>query len=515
MRAGFALGSGGTDISNCKALGNEFGFHIGSNSRIRNSSGDAKHGPLLYLTGNDSTVELELLPNESEVKIHTLANIAGRNNTVSITSTDGERSRPLPIKLGYSRPGSSKAMVPYVQPRAENVSLRNATSMPVIIGQTSKDCDIQTKGEVWANAGSNINISRLDDSVPAKDKVLDATALKRGGERKWSFDADGWVHSSAALGADGSIYFGSAGNTLYALRPDGTQKWSFNEKGMVPLHSSPAVSKDGETVYVGTDVGTLYAIVAEEGTELWRRKIGTWISSTPAIAEDGTIYAGSSDHQLYAFSRDGEQKWTFKTSGPVQSTVAFGNDGTLYAGSDDGRLYALHPEGGTEKWTFEADSAIRTHPAVAENGTIYVSSIGGNVYALDPDKGTEQWVFKIGNWIQSSPAIGDGGTIFVGSFDTRLYAINPDGTKKWAFPTQRAVKASPAVGKDGTVYLAGFNGYLYAIDSDEGTGKWEHSIGRWPKSTPVIDEDGTIYIGTRDGLLAIEPYHGLVALRLR
>ena len=39
---------------------------------------------------------------------------------------------------------------------------------------------------------------------------------------KWRFQTDEWVHSSPAIGADGTVYIGSLDNHLYAIHGDTT-----------------------------------------------------------------------------------------------------------------------------------------------------------------------------------------------------------------------------------------------------------------------------------------------------
>ena len=50
------------------------------------------------------------------------------------------------------------------------------------------------------------------------------------GTEKWSFETGDGIESSPAIGADGTIYFGSHDGYLYAVNLDGTEKWSFNTK---------------------------------------------------------------------------------------------------------------------------------------------------------------------------------------------------------------------------------------------------------------------------------------------
>jgi outer membrane protein assembly factor BamB len=83
------------------------------------------------------------------------------------------------------------------------------------------------------------------------------TAVNPDGSEKWKFVTNDFVDSSPAIGADGTVYVGSADNNLYVVNPDGSQKWKFPTGDDV--YSSPAVGSDG-TIYVGSLDGNLYAV---------------------------------------------------------------------------------------------------------------------------------------------------------------------------------------------------------------------------------------------------------------
>jgi outer membrane protein assembly factor BamB len=62
--------------------------------------------------------------------------------------------------------------------------------------------------------------------------------------------------TSAAIDAEGKIYFGSHDYYIYCLSPKGKLLWKYLTGGSVV--SSPAIGADG-TVYVGSADGYLYA----------------------------------------------------------------------------------------------------------------------------------------------------------------------------------------------------------------------------------------------------------------
>jgi len=289
----------------------------------------------------------------------------------------------------------------------------------------------------------------------------------------------------------------------------GIKKWSVQMEGSF-VTSSPAIGKDG-TVYVGAGDGRLYSI-KPDGSTKWAFQTGSTIEySSPAIAADGTVYIGCDDSRLYAIKGDGSKKWAFATGGVIQSSPTIAPDGTIYFGSYDNFLYALNSDG-SKKWSFQTAGRIFSSPAIGSDGTIYIGSQDTNLYAINPD-GSKKWAFQTGSVIFPSPAIGPDGTIYIGSNDLTLHAVNPDGTLKWAYyaPYNFGIArgGGPAVSADGTIYAVydyyGPSGtYLFALNSN-GSRKWSYQLSNvlatGLESAPAIGSNGTVYIGSFDGRL--------------
>jgi hypothetical protein len=125
---------------------------------------------------------------------------------------------------------------------------------------------------------------------------------------------------------------------FYAISPNGTIKWMYNAPGRIWFGSSATVSSDG-TIYFGTTTqdggsGTLIALNSD-GTERFRDTHGFY-ATTPAIGEDGTIYAASFNYashngQLHAFGRgplhvDADGPYKALINVPISFT------GTIYGG---------------------------------------------------------------------------------------------------------------------------------------------------------------------------------------
>ena len=293
----------------------------------------------------------------------------------------------------------------------------------------------------------------------------------------------------AALAGDSASFRGNAQHTgVYdaaGVTKLGGVKWTFKTEGQVI--ASPAVH--GDTVYVGSTGGTLYAI--DRGTLKWQYPIKSRIASSPAVA-GGLVYFGSFDGNFYAVTETtGQLKWKFQTAGEHRFSAP--------------HLHGLTPENETmpDPWDCYLSSPV------VWDGAVYFGSGDGNIYSLDAASGSLKWKFKTGNVVHASPAIADG-VLFVGSWDSYFYAVDAaTGTEKWRFHTgedpvnhnQQGIQSSAAVA-DGVVYFGCRDGHLYALDEKTGAMKWAYNTkGSWILNSPAVSQ-GKVYFATSDtGLL--------------
>jgi outer membrane protein assembly factor BamB len=291
---------------------------------------------------------------------------------------------------------------------------------------------------------------------------------------------------------DDTVYVGSNDRTLYALdATSGDQKWSFS--ALDGIRSTPAVV-DG-TVYVGSDDNRLYALDAASGKEQWHFEDEFAVDSSPTVT-DGTVYVGNGNEKLYALDADtGDTEWVFEISGGMATTPAV-VDGLVYgvSGGHPGKVYAVDAATGTEQWRFTTVIKLYTAPAVVA-GTVYVGSDDKHLYALNASDGSEQWSYETGPIWDSSPAV-MGKTVYVGSGKT-VYAIErTTGETVWTVETETDV-ASPATVAVDTVYIGTEGGALYALDIADGTVRSRFQVGGALSTTPAV-VDGHIYVGSDD-----------------
>lgn len=278
-------------------------------------------------------------------------------------------------------------------------------------------------------------------------------------------------------------------------------KWSFATTGEIKP-STPAIADDG-TIYVGSDDDSFYAI-NPDGTLKWSFETGGNIRNSPSIAADGTIYIGSDDDNLYALNPEGTQKWAFNTGGNVNVTSsAIGADGTIYTGGSADTVFALNPDG-TEKWSYAADGDILSI-ALAGDMLYFTHNGGRNLVSVNAATGTENWTVPHGAFTGGSIAIDTENTVYfqgdLGSGSGKIWAIKSDGTEKWSFPLAgSASRGGVVLANDGTLYASTKEGtdHFRAINSSDGSSKWNFTTGDALSAAAAVDSDGNVYIGSFD-----------------
>ena len=337
------------------------------------------------------------------------------------------------------------------------------------------------------------------------------------GKVKWSFDTGNKVRSTPVL-CDGTLYVGSNSGHLYALdAQSGKLKWKFQAAGAVA--SSPSVFRD--MVFVEAGDTAIHAVDAKTGREKWTVKTGPPIPPDPRLMSSGkwefehsspviageTLYIGSADGNVYALdTASGKARWVFKTAGRVRATPAVA-EGAVFAGSMDGNLYALDAERGTLKWKFKTAGnkyfplgEVQSTPAVGE-GAVFFGARDGALYALDVATGTQLWKADQENfsWVIGGPAIYKG-TVIVGTSDAQdIKAYDAKtGRVKWQVksPEPANILASPVI-SGSTLYVGDFYGSMLWLNADTGKLLGGFSTDERIVSSAVI-RGGVLYFGAED-----------------
>lgn len=326
---------------------------------------------------------------------------------------------------------------------------------------------------------------------------------------------------------DGTVYIGSADNTIYAIDAStGAVDWTFPTDHRI--EGTPAFA-DG-TIFIGSYDKRIYAIDAETGDEQWSVETDGLIRGSPTVV-DGVVYIGVGCHELacawyaqesdvpeagwvMAFDADtGDELWTVPTEFEIVSTPAVTSE-AVFIGSSDTNLYCLDTETGEKKWTYETEHYIWSSPSAAYD-TVFFGDWDGYLHAVDADSGERSWKFDTGGeYISASPAVA-ADTVYIGTTPiNRLGDATPsygeviaidrtEGTEEWRYETEALeIGSSPVVTDDylytGTHAPSGTDGTGLLCLTLEGEEQWFiQSGGRGIGSSPVV-LDGVIYFGGTD-----------------
>lgn len=162
-RGGFELRTnGGVYLENCTTFGTERAYWVGNDAVMKNCKGDANYGPLLFLEGSNADIDIQIVADESDRLVHSLITVQGKNNKLQIRPYEGkERTQPLPVLIGYTHPEHGESMSPYSEAPCINLQLINETMMPVVLGEQSSGCVIETKGEIRDDKGMDNLVNRI------------------------------------------------------------------------------------------------------------------------------------------------------------------------------------------------------------------------------------------------------------------------------------------------------------------------------------------------------------------
>lgn len=215
----------------------------------------------------------------------------------------------------------------------------------------------ETKSHLWAKPATDahcecIYISSMDHHLYAVDS--------KTGDLLWkSPDLGGALVAEPTFSEDGTIYLGTFGNEMLALKAsNGEVKWRYITSGWV---WSAARLVDGKLSF-GDLKGFFYILDASTGTAITEEVLDGPIVGTPAYDGQDTIYVGTEAGTLYAYRLDGSRLWMKSIAGMQKDNKAIGgklhspviavNDILLVAPTESAALLIALNKTGEPKWLY-------------------------------------------------------------------------------------------------------------------------------------------------------------------
>jgi outer membrane protein assembly factor BamB len=340
------------------------------------------------------------------------------------------------------------------------------------------------------------------------------------------------------------------------IKPPFDKLWRFTDR---PLLEFPPIYVGGKLYFVNNN-GFAYALDADTGKELWKRRVGRLNASSPAYYNHRLYIVNLvPGHIVKLDAKTGKVIWKRNLPGRAESSPLI-IDRTVYFGVENGELFAMSTGKGQVRWSTPLGGAIKAAPAY-KDGKLFVGDYGGHMNAVDAKTGELVWQsgslgpgFGGSGAFYSTPAVAYG-RVYAGNNDARVYSYDTsNGELAWSYSTGGYAYSGPAVANTRhsppTVFIGSFDGNVYALDAKDGSVRWSRSAGgqvigslsaigdivyvaeftnkttsgfmmrsgkrvfRYPKGTytPVISDGRRIYLTGYSSITALQPHRGVAAV---
>lgn len=318
---------------------------------------------------------------------------------------------------------------------------------------------------------------------------------------------------------DSRVYAADRRGTVKALDlSNGEEKWKadLSEKtGLLsanrPALLSGGVSVAGNHVYVGSERAKMFALNADDGSQVWETPVAGEVTSHPVIS-DGVVLVHTSNGMLQALNEaDGAVKWTVNLDMPALSVRGESAPATAFGaaivGGDNGRVSAVlinqgqliwqqrisQPSGATE---IDRLNDVDTTPVIVGE-VVYALGYHGNLTALDLRSGQILWKRELGS---VNDFIVDGDRIYLVDQDDRIVALNTSGgVSIWRQSELLHRNLTAPALYNGYLVIGDAEGYMHWVNTTDGRFVSQQKVDSSGfLSNPVVASD-KLLIQAKDG----------------
>lgn len=364
---------------------------------------------------------------------------------------------------------------------------------------------------------------------------LPATLQKASSFSIGDASATGMHLTTTPVVSDGIMYAVDGRGTLSAITlSTGENRWEVKlptgeipgEVLRVPFGTDQKVFQGGSLaldrgiLFVATGNGTLMALSATDGKEIWQRNMGVPMRSAP-ITADGKLFIITINNQLFALeATSGRTLWNFEGYQQVTSVLGYPTpavfENIIIVPFSSGELVALRTDTGKPLWS---DSLSLTSPKnsslvllsdidaspIIVDGMLYAISHEGLMIALDVFSGRRIWEQPVSS-IHTPWVVGD--FLFVMTTNDEMVCLHrKDGRIKWVAPfvsfedetnKEDKITWSGPVVAGGQVYAVGSHGLMVALSPQTGTVSHTQEVPEGVYQPPLV-VDGSLYLIDNEG----------------
>jgi outer membrane protein assembly factor BamB len=328
--------------------------------------------------------------------------------------------------------------------------------------------------------------------------------------------------------ADGRVFTIDSAGQVRATSTAGEALWSYS---LVPLRDDPSQALAGGLaynngrLYVTSGFGTLSAVDAATGREIWTQKLQSTATGAPTVFGD-LVYVVAGDSTAWAVeAEDGRVRWQTDGLGDVGNVAgaappAVNSDHVVFS-YGSGAVQGAFRQGGLRLWSADIVGQRKgfaialvddiTGYPVIDGTTVYAGNHSGRVVALNINSGERLWTARHGALDPVWPA---GNSVYFVSDLNELVRLNAnDGTQIWATdlpgyePVRRPQRRRDSayvnhgpIMAGGRLVVASSDGVLRFFDPTSGDLIGQTEIRGGATTRPVV-ANGTLYVVSKNGVL--------------
>lgn len=315
------------------------------------------------------------------------------------------------------------------------------------------------------------------------------------------------------------------GNTFTVAASDGTVTALDATKGRqlwrasagAPL--SAGVGSDGKTAAVVTREGQVVALdaAAGAGRVLWSQPAGTRVVTSPLVAGERVFVVGI-DRSVTAFdAQNGARLWSIKRPGEAltlaQAGVASAFKNTLLV-SQGAKLASLDPANGAVRWELAVATprgsneierlADLVGPSVRTGDVVCARAFQSAVACVDAERGALLWTRNFGG---RGGLAADEQFVYAADAADRITAWNAtSGEVAWSSDAYLHRKLTTPFSLGPVIVFGDYEGNLLFLSADRGEALLVLPTNDEPMAAAPVVSGTTVLIVTRDGgLYALRP----------
>lgn len=351
-------------------------------------------------------------------------------------------------------------------------------------------------------------------SGPDKPKPapLEPITSPMAGRVVWNQRVDSVQFPLAVAVNAGTFTVAGTDGTVLALQADtGRELW----RASVGAKLSAGVGSDGRYAAVVTRTGEL--VVLEAGRQLWRQPLGVRVNTAPLVAGERVFVLGS-DRSVMAFDAlDGRSLWVVRRPGePLtlsQGGVLAPFKNTLLVGQGS-RMTGLDPADGAVRWEVPVATPRGTNeierladlvgPAVRTGDVVCARAFQAAVGCVNAERGSLVWTKNQGGL---NGVGGDAELVVAADASDRITAWKAaSGESAWTSEKLQYRTLSAPILAGGALVFGDADGTVHFLSRTDGSTRLRLSTdGGEVVGTPALSGNTILVVTSKGGLFAMRP----------